>query len=307
MRTLVIGAGAVGGYFAARLVQAGFDVTVAARGEHGRVLRERGLLIRSLGSGDASAQGEEVVPLPRVVDDASTLGQRFDLILLGVKALQLEGACDALPNLVTPNGVVAPLLNGLTSEDVVARYVGAQRTISAVAYMSSGLMEPGALYVHGQVRLGLAPYRPGQEDDLARIAAMFEKASVAVQRSEDHRAMLWQKMVWNAPLNAICALAEKPAGVCIERMKPTVARAMREVIAVAAAEGTKLPEKLVDNMLDMSLKQFPMTEPSMLQDMRRGRATEVDVLQGEVVARAEQLGVDVPVLSTLAALVRTRV
>jgi len=241
-----------------------------------------------------------------VVEDVNALNERFGLILIGVKALELEQACDPLPNLLEPLGVVVPLLNGLTSEDVVARYVGAQRTLAAVAYMSAGILEAGHIYVHGKVRVGLAPYRPGQDEDIARVAEMLERSGVGVQRSEDYRAMLWQKMVWNAPLNAICALTQKPAGVAIERLEPIVARAMREVIAVARADGVELSDRLVDNMLRMSLQDFPRTEPSMLQDVRRGRATEVDVLQGEVVARAAQLGVDVPVLSTLEALMRGR-
>ena len=274
-------------------------MTIVARGAHGEALRSAGLVIH----GD---DGEERIPLPRVVEDVSALEGRFGLVLIGVKALELEQACDPLPNLLEPLGVVAPLLNGLTSEDVVARYVGAQRTLAAVAYMSAGILEAGHIYVHDEVRMGLAPYRPGQHEDVARVADMHESSGVGVQRSDDYRAMLWQKMVWNAPLNAICALTQKPAGVAIERLEPIVARAMREVIAVARAEGVELSDRLVDNMLRMSLQDFPRTEPSMLQDVRRGRATEVDVLQGEVVARAAQLGVDVPVLSTLEALMRGR-
>lgn len=297
MRILIIGAGGVGGYLSARLAHAGSDVAVVARGEHGRILRERGLTIDG-------PDGRETIPLPHVVADPSRLEGRFDVILLAVKWPELEQVCDALPNLIAPNGVVAPLLNGLSSEDVVARYVGAQRTLAAVAYMSAGITEPGAIYVHGNTRLGFAGYRPGQEAEIAAVAALFERAGVPVQRADDHRAMLWQKMVWNAPLNALCALAQKPAGQCVALIEPIVRRAMNEVVAVAAAEGVTLSPKLVEGMLFTTRRDFPHTEPSMLQDVRRGRPTEVDILQGEVVARAEALGVDVPVLATLAGLIR---
>jgi 2-dehydropantoate 2-reductase len=225
-------------------------------------------------------------------------------VLLAVKWPELESACDPLPNLLRYDGVVLPLLNGLTSEDVVARYVGAQRTLGGVAYMSAGLLEPGAIYLHGQARLGIAPYRPGQDADLARVAAMFTHAQVTVQQNEDCSAMLWQKMLWNAPFNGICALSRRPAGQCVEVMEPLVRSAMLEVIAVARAEGVFLPEQLVDGMLKVTREEFPLTEPSMLQDVRRGRPTEVDILQGEVAHRGQQLGVATPVLSTLAALLR---
>jgi 2-dehydropantoate 2-reductase len=297
MRTLVIGAGGVGGYLGARLAQAGVDVTIAARGEHGRVLRERGLTIRR-------ERGDELVQLPKVVADVDSLTERFELVLIAVKSGQLESACDALPNLITPDGVVAPLLNGLTSEDVVASYVGAQRTLAAVAYISGGIVADGVIYEHGNTKVGLAPYRPGQDLELSRVAALFERAGVPVRKSDDYRAMLWSKMVWNAPLNAICALTQKPSGVCVERMEPLVRRGMNEVLAVARAEGVELPDQLVDYMLRSTLTEFALTEPSMLQDVRKGRPTEVDILQGEVVRRGEQLGVPTPVLSTLADLVR---
>jgi 2-dehydropantoate 2-reductase len=297
MRILIIGAGGVGGYLSARLAQAGRDVTVVARGEHGRALREQGLILDG-------PSGRETIPLPAVVDDVEAATGRFDLVLLAVKWPELERACDALPNLIAVSGVVAPLLNGLTSEDVVARYVGAQRTLAAVAYMSAGITAPGSIYVHGNTRVGLSGYRPGQEADLDAVGRVFTESGVPVQRSEDYRAMLWQKMVWNAPLNAICALTRQPAGVCVERIEPLVRRAMSEVVAVAAADGVTLPAPLIDAMIATTRRDFPRTEPSMLQDVRRGRPTEVDILQGEVIARAAQHGVDVPVLGTLDALMR---
>lgn len=297
MKTLVIGAGGVGGYLAARLAQAGADITVVARGEHGRLLRERGLTLQT-------RDGDERVTLPRVVASADELHEQFDLVLLAVKWLGLEQACDALPNVIAPYGVVVPLLNGLTSEDVVAHYVGASRTVAGVAYMSAGLVEPGVIYAHGNTRVGLSPYRAGQDQDVSRIAALLTGAQVPVQQQPEYRAMLWQKMIWNAPFNAICALTRRSAGSCLDVNEPLVRKAMLEVIAVARADGIALPEQLVDAMVQVTRLEFPLTEPSMLQDVRKGVPTEVDILQGEVVTRAAQLGVDVPVLATLAALVR---
>ncbi|HEX5659577.1 MAG TPA: ketopantoate reductase family protein [Polyangiales bacterium] len=299
MRTLVIGAGGVGGYLAAQLAKAGLDVTLVARGAHGKAIREQGLRI-------AHERGEERVQLAQLLERAEDARDRYDLIVLAVKWPELETACDALPNLIAPSGVVVPLLNGLTSEDVVMTYVGAQRTIAAVVYMSAGLREPGCIYVNGAVRVGLAEYRPGQAEDIARIAALLERAQVAVVKNDDDRAMLWQKMIWNAPFNGLCALSERSAGYCVEHMEPLVRRAMREVIAVAAAEGVTLAEQLVDGMVEVTRSTFPLTEPSMLQDVRKGRPTEVEILQAEVVRRAERLGVDTPVLSTIAAVLGAR-
>lgn len=299
MKTLVIGAGGVGGWFGAQLARAGVDVTIAARGAHGRALAEQGLALHTDSAGEV-----ERVRFAHVVSATAELQERFELVLIAVKWPELEAACDPLPNLLRYDGVVVPLLNGLTSEDVVARYVGAQRTVAGVAYMSGGLLEPGSIYVHGNARLSLAPYRPGQDGEVERIAALFSHAGVPVQQSPDYRAMLWQKMVWNAPFNGICALTQKNAGACAEQLTELVKRAMLEVIAVARAEGVALPDQLADVMLRVTREESPLTEPSMLQDVKKGRPTEVEVLQGEVVRRAAALGIDVPVLATVADLIR---
>src|SRR5687767_12687823 len=132
MRVLVIGAGGVGGYLGARLLVSGVDVTFVARGAHARALREAGLLIRG-------PRGDERVQTAQVLE-ARQLKGPYDLALLAVKWPGLEEACDELPRCLSPEGVVLPFLNGLRSEEVVASYVGAQRTIAAVAYMSAGLL-----------------------------------------------------------------------------------------------------------------------------------------------------------------------
>ncbi len=298
MRFLVIGAGGVGGYFAARLAASAADVTVAARGEHGRVLKEHGLTLE-LG------QTTEHVSLPKV-GTIEEISDRFDAVLLAVKWQGLEQACDELPRLLAPHGVVLPFLNGLDSEEVVARYVGAQRTLAAVAYMSSGILAPGRIYAHGNTRAALACFRPGQETELEGVATALERAGIPVRRHHDYRSMLWEKMVWNAPFNAICGLTDKPAGQTLTLCEDLVRKAMREVIAVGKADGATLADVMVEVMLQLTRSEYPLTEPSMLQDLRAGRSTEVDILQGAVVERGEKLGIGVPVMRTLRDLVRAR-
>jgi len=113
-------------------------------------------------------------------------------------------------------------------------------------------------------------------------------------------------MVWNAPFNAICALVDANAGEVVARDAELVKRAMREVIATARVYGVQLPDVLIDGMLHVTRTEFPDTEPSMLQDMRRGRPTEIDVLAGRVVELAAARDVPAPVLATLTALIRMR-
>lgn len=296
MRWLVIGAGGVGGTLGAKLLAGGHDVTFVARGEHQKAMSAKGLLI-------CSPQGDEQVH-SLTVRRAEELTGQFDVVLLAVKWSSLHEACDELPRVLAPDGVVLPLQNGLLSEQVVATYVGAQRTLAAVAYMSAGLLSPGKIYVHGNTRLGLAPFRDGQDAWIGKLQTLFNASGLPVRVHADYRAMLWEKMVWNAPFNAICALTGKPAGAVLESQPQLVRDAMREVVAVARADGVLIADVIVDAMMQVTRFEYPKTEPSMLQDVRAGRSTEVEILQGAVVERASALSVDVPVMRTLAALVR---
>lgn len=296
MRILVVGAGAVGGYFGARLALAGEDVTFVARGAHAEVMRARGLAL-------TTPDGALHTPPLRVVELEAARGP-FDLVLVAVKWPALAAVSAALPGLLAADGVCAPLLNGLESEDAVARHVGEARVIAAVAYMSASLKGPGEIHTNAPTRAGLAPYRPGQEARVEAIAARLERAGIPVRRAADHRVMLWEKMVWNAPFNAICALTGRYAADAIAVMEPLVREAMAEVIAVARAEGAPLSDAIADAMIHLTRTEFPLTEPSMLQDVRAGRETEVDILQGAVAERGRRASVDTPVMRTLAALVR---
>ncbi|WP_437576879.1 ketopantoate reductase family protein [Sorangium sp. So ce887] len=296
MRILIVGAGAVGGYFGARLALAGEDVTFVARGAHAEAMRSRGLVLRT-------PSGELRTPPLRVAALDGARGP-FDLALIAVKWPSLPAVSAKLPGLLAADGLAAPLLNGLDSEDAVAREVGESRVIASIAYMSAGLSGPGEIDTLAPTRAGLAPYRPGQEARVEAIAALLERAGIPVRRGSSYRAMLWEKMVWNAPFNAICALTGQRAGAALERMEDLARAAMLEVIAVARAEGVEISEATADAMIALTRAEFPLTEPSMLQDVRAGRATEVELLQGAVVERGRRAGVDTPVLRTLAALVR---
>lgn len=293
---LVIGVGGVGGVLGARLALSGADVSFVARGEHGRVLATRGLYVE--------LKGEKLRTPPLRVASLEACQGPFDVVLVCVKHAGLDAVGEELPRLLAPSGVVLPMLNGLESEEVCASYVGAQRVVASVAYMSSGLLGPGDVYLHGTARVGLAPFRHGQEAIIEHLTAVFSKAGLTVRRADDAATMLWEKMVWNAPFNGICALSRQTAGYVANQLEPLVREAMAEVVAVARAEGVMLPAPIGDMMLLVTRSDFPDTEPSMLQDVRAGRSTEVDILQGAVVARGARHGVETKVMSTLASLLR---
>jgi 2-dehydropantoate 2-reductase len=116
--------------------------------------------------------------------------------------------------------------------------------------------------------------------------------------------MLWQKLLWNAPFNAVCALTRQPAGavLAVEPLERLIRDAMKEVIEVARGEGVELSEEGIDALMTVTRGMFKDTEPSMLQDVRAGRRTETDILQGAVVRHGEARGIPTPIHRTLHAL-----
>lgn len=296
MRILVVGAGAVGGYFGAKLALAGHEVTFLARGAHAAAIRERGLVIETP-HGEIVGRG----PVIEHIDQAR--GMNADVALVAVKASGLGAVAAGTGAALGPHGVAIPLLNGLDSEEELGNVVGLERVVGGVAMMAAGHLAPGKLYLKAGGMMSIAPVVHAQEKLVERLAAELGEAFPCnVDRNLQH--MLWQKLLWNAPFNAICALTRLPAGQVLEleELVELVTRAMHEVVEVARAEDVLLGESSIDAMLNVTRGLFQDTEPSMLQDVRAERPTEADALQGAVVVRGRQHGIPTPVHQALLAL-----
>jgi 2-dehydropantoate 2-reductase len=153
--------------------------------------------------------------------------------------------------------------------------------------------------------MALAPLDEERLPEVERIATRLSVAFPCRAHS-NLRTLLWRKLLWNAPFNAICALTGKPAGavLAVPELERLVRAAMQEVIAVGRADGADLGDGRIDDLLKVTLDKFSDSVPSMLQDVRAGRATETDALQGAVVERGRRYGIATPILATLHALMR---
>jgi 2-dehydropantoate 2-reductase len=297
VKILVVGAGGVGGYYGALLARAGHDVTFVARGEHGKAMRERGLVVE-LPDGPITARA----PVLEDVKDASGLGA--DVAIIAVKADDLAGVAAGVGAALGEAGVAIPLLNGLDSEEELGAAIGRSRVIGGIAQIAARKGAPGVVHVDAPARIVLAPLDASGLPTVQRIAAEFERAGFPCEVKTDLARVLWSKLLWNAPFNAICALTRKSAGEVLQvpELSAIVKSAMFELVAVANAEGVRLDPSLVDATLEATRTKFASSRPSMLQDVLAGRKTETRVLQGAVVRRGEAGGEATPVLSTLYAL-----
>jgi 2-dehydropantoate 2-reductase len=300
MRIIVIGPGGVGGYFGAHLARAGHDVTFVARGDHGRAISRDGITIDEP---DGSFTEKVSVSFP---EDAPR--PKGDVVLIAVKAKDYAAILPQVRAWLAPSGVAIPLLNGLDSERLLAEALGPGRVIGAIAQIASEIAAPGRLRVRERGRMVLAPLHGEEPNRAASLAAEFAKAAFSCKSALDLDRLLWGKLLWNAPFNAICALTGLSAGevLAIPELEALVRRSMVEVVAAAHDKGVSIPESAIEETLASTRKHFAQTVPSMLQDLERGRLTEVSALQGAVVRAAAESGSSAPLHETFVALIRGR-
>lgn len=296
MKILIVGAGAVGGTFGAKLARGGHDVSVVARGAHGRAIAHSGLVLET-------PEGEIRAPVPVFESIEAARGAAAEVALIGVKWAGLEAVAGPTGAALGPDGVAIPLLNGLDVEEALARAIGAEHVIGGVAQLSAAVVGPGRVRLSAGGMVTLAPLSADQAERTEALARAFAECFPCHAES-DLRRVRWQKLLWNAPFNAVCALTRRRAGevLALPALETLVRRAMHEVIAVARAEGVALEASAIDAMIGITHGVFSGTEPSMLQDVLAGRRTEADELQGAVVLRGRKHGIDTPALETLHAL-----
>ena len=294
-----MGAGAVGGYFGARLATAGNEVHFIARGPHLEAIRQRGLLVRN-------PDGEFAIKPARATDDPSTVGE-VDLVLFTVKATGTREAAVAMRPLLGPHTAVLCLQNGVENEDVITEVVGVGRVIPGVAYVGAEVTEPGVVTHTALGRIALGE-RSGEVTERVReIAKVFEDAGIHASISTDITSAKWRKLVWNAAFNPITALTGQTVFEALQDddVRELGHATMREVIAVAQALGLAVSEDDVPKGENVRT-QKAMSKTSMLQDVERGRPTEIEALCGAVVRAGHRVGVPTPISAALRALVRAK-
>ena len=291
LKVAVMGAGAVGCYFGGMLARAGHEVTLVGRPQHVEAIRRDGLRMET-------RTFDERVRL-RAVTDAGEL-QAADVVLFCVKSMDTESAGRQLRPVLRPGALVLCLQNGVDNADRLRAVLPEHAVAAAVVYVATEMPGPGHLRHHGRGELVIEPVA-GSE----RVAQALRAAGVPTDVSPDVRGALWLKLILNSAYNAISAIANKPYGPCVE--SEGIWDVMRDVVdeclAVAAAEGVKLPtdahaatRKLVESM--------PAQFSSTAQDLARGKPTEIDFLNGYVVRRGEALGIPTSANRVLWALVK---
>ena len=302
MRFAILGSGAVGGYYGARLARAGHDVTFVARGAHLQAMRERGLAIKSPALGDFVVQA-------RAEEDTRRVGA-VDVVIFAVKAYDNAAALPAIPPMLGPDSIVLTLQNGVDSAADIAAVIGEGPVLGGTTYIATELAAPGVVVQtgsHRRIVFGeVFGELPRMTSRVRRIEEAMAGADIQVEAAADGRVAIWEKFILLAALAGFTGAARLPIGplwadpVVRERLLD----ACREIDRLARAEGVPVAADRIAQ-IDAYVSALPATmRSSLLIDLSQGKRIEVEALQGAIVRRAARAGVPVPIMSTLYAVLK---
>jgi 2-dehydropantoate 2-reductase len=289
MRIAVVGAGGTGGYFGGLLARAGQDVTFIARGAHLEALRARGLTVES------KLAGTFTVPV-QATDTPSEVAP-VDLILFCVKTYDTDTAAEGIRPMIRPDAVLLSLQNGIDNEERIARAAGHASGIGAVAYVVSAIKAPGVVaQTAGPGKIILGELLGGASERTERLHDVLQGAGITAEVHPDIQVVLWQKFLFICAFSGVTAVTRLPIGTVLA---DPVSRALfrgaaEEVEAVARAGGIDLPADCVDQALATAAAVEPWGRGSLYGDLAGGRRLELESLNGEVVRRGRERGIETP-------------
>jgi 2-dehydropantoate 2-reductase len=295
-RYAILGTGAIGGFYGARLQQAGLEVHFLLHSDY-ETVRKSGLIIQS-------KDGDFTLPNVNAYQDVREM-PACDVVIVSLKTTQNHLLPQLLPPVLKKSGVVLLLQNGLGAEEEVAKIIGNQPIIGGLCFICSNKIAPGQIchLDYGVITLGeyTDSYQPmGITEPLRQVATDFEQAGIPIKMVEDLLLARWQKLVWNIPFNGLSVILnatthEMMANVEIRKL---VEQLMREVVAGAETCHRRIENSFIEKMLDNTTKMKPY-QTSMKIDYDAHRPMEIKAIFGYPLHIANRAGIDLPLITML--------
>jgi 2-dehydropantoate 2-reductase len=293
MRVLVVGAGAIGGYFGGRMLQAGRDITFLVRPRRATELAAAGLVIKSP-NGDVTLKNPPTV-------QADRLNEKFDVILLSCKAFDLDDAIKSFAPAVGPQTAIVPLLNGILHLDVLDRKFRRERVLGGLCAIAVTLNEHREVVHLNPMQSLTFGERDGTMSDRVRaIAEVMASGKFGAVASEHIIQEMWEKWVFLASLAASTCLMRTSVGNILASPggKDFILGMLDECKAVATAEGYAPRAPFLERTLGMLTTEGSPLTASMFRDIKAGASVEADHVIGDLIARGDADKVPVPRLRT---------
>lgn len=291
-RYAIIGTGAIGGFYGARLQRAGLEVHFLLHTDYATVCRS-GLVIDSV-------EGHFTLPQVNAYQDIHQI-PCCDVVIVSLKTTQNHLLPQLLPPILQESGVVLILQNGLGMEEAVAKIVGEQRVMGGICFICSHKVGPGHIchLDYGSITMG--EYLPhGITARLSQIAADFNQAGIAVQMTEDLLLARWQKLVWNIPFNGLSVVLNATTAELLNQAdsRYLVKQLMDEVKTAATSCDRRIVENFIEQMLINTEKIKPY-KPSMKLDYEAHRPLEIEAIFAQPLHLATGAGIKLPLIMML--------
>jgi 2-dehydropantoate 2-reductase len=285
-RIAVIGAGAMGAFYASKLFDMNKDcVTLIAKGERYDQLKEKGLIVN---------EKHYVISVVRTED--KTLPS--DLIIVAVKHHHLPRAIHDMKNVVGANSIIISVMNGITSEKQIGAVYGMEKVLYAVALGIDAVRQGNNVTytTQGKLLFGEAK-NPVLTERVRRVQSLFDRAGIAYETPEDMVRILWWKFMINVGINQVSAILRAPYRVfqTSQEAEEIIEEAMREVVIIAKAANVHLSEEDIKEWHAVLATLSPQGQTSMLQDVEAKRKTEVEMFAGKVIELGTRYGISTPV------------
>lgn len=291
MRIAVMGSGAVGGYFGAKLAATGHEVTFIARAKHLEAMKAGGLRINS-------PNGDLYIRNARFTADPQQVGA-VELILFCVKSYDTESAAQTIRPMASDQTTILSLQNGIDNPEKLARIYRGRQILPAVVYVGAQLTAPGVIAHSTGGRIIFGQMDGGASETSKIIQRTLVEAGIPCELSAEIQKVQWTKLLWNAPFCAISCLTRANMKQIVESESLTklALDCMAEVQAAARTKGIDLPRQLLDEALTFS-KTLGEFKPSMLQDLEAEKPLEYEAFNGIVVTLLQAAGASAPINQT---------
>lgn len=298
MKITIIGAGAMGCLFGGLLSEQGMDVyLIGVQEEQVRSLNDHGLTILH--------QGVERVVSVRAVTEPAAI-PRTDLAVIFVKHAQTEAAARTAARLLGRNGYALTLQNGMGNAEIIADVLGEERVLCGTTAQGAMVLGSGKIQHSGVGETVIGMWRQGGEAVTGQLAEDFTTAGISCRAVDDIEPVLWKKLFVNVGINAITALTGLSNGQLLDL--ESTRRLMQDVVsearAVAEAHSIEVPADILEHVEQVA-QATASNRSSMGQDVDGQRPTEIDAINGYIVRKAQEEGLEVPVNQTLVRLVQT--
>lgn len=300
MNVLVVGSGAVGSFYGALLAKAGAHITLHARSDFDCLARS-GLEICS-----ETALGKWHFTPATVIRDARELISKPDYILLCIKLVEGASRVELIRDAVGPDTAIVLLSNGVEIEDDIVKAFPNNEVISGLAFVCVTRTAPGRIWHQAYGRLAFGNYPTGLSNKVMALCETFRRTGIDCDASAQITTARWQKCIWNAAFNPLSVLS---GGLgtqdILSTHEPLVRHIMEDVLKIANALGHSLPANIIDQQIS-STHTMPPYKTSMLLDFEAGRPMETEAILGNALRAGQRVGLSLPYLETLYALMKLR-